>query len=58
MRRSLRWWIWRVPLAQEVADPLTVAAVVALMIAVALIASAVPAWRAVRSEPMRVLNQA
>ena len=39
-------------------DPLTFAAVVALMIVVALIASAVPAWRAVRTEPTRVLNRA
>jgi ABC-type lipoprotein release transport system permease subunit len=39
-------------------DPLTFAAVVALMLAVALIASAVPAWRAVRTEPTRVLNRA
>jgi putative ABC transport system permease protein len=39
-------------------DPLTFTGVVALMIAVALVASAVPAWRAVRTEPTRVLNRA
>jgi putative ABC transport system permease protein len=39
-------------------DPLTFAAVVALMIVVALIASAVPAWRAVRTDPTRVLHRA
>jgi ABC-type antimicrobial peptide transport system permease subunit len=37
-------------------DPLTFAAVVALLAAVALVATAVPARRAVRVDPTRVLN--
>jgi len=38
------------------ADPLTFAAVTTLMIGVALLACAVPAWRAMRLQPAAVLR--
>ena len=37
-------------------DPATYAAVAALMVVVALVASAVPAWRATRVDPIRTLK--
>jgi predicted permease len=38
-------------------DPLVVAGVAALLLAVALAATLVPAWRAARTQPMRVLRE-
>ncbi len=37
-------------------DPVTYAVVAALMLAIALVASAVPAWRATRVDPIRILK--
>jgi putative ABC transport system permease protein len=38
-------------------DPLTLGGVVALVVAVAVVAALLPAWRAARVEPMRVLRE-
>ena len=37
-------------------DPVTYAAVAGLMLAIAVVASAVPAWRATRVDPIRTLK--
>ena len=37
-------------------DPVTYAAVAGLMLAIAVLASAVPAWRATRVDPIRTLK--
>jgi ABC-type antimicrobial peptide transport system permease subunit len=39
------------------ADPATLAGVVVLVVAVATLAALLPAWRAARVEPMRVLRE-
>jgi putative ABC transport system permease protein len=38
-------------------DPVTLGAVVVLVVAVAALAALLPAWRAARVEPMRVLRE-
>ena len=41
----------------DVGDPITLGGVVALVVAVAALAALLPAWRAARVEPMRVLRE-
>ena len=38
-------------------DPVTLGGVVVLVVAVAVLAAVLPAWRAARVEPMRVLRE-
>ena len=38
-------------------DPVTLVGVVVLVVAVAVLAALLPAWRAARVEPMRVLRE-
>jgi putative ABC transport system permease protein len=52
LTRVLESWLYGV----DARDPITLAATAALLVATALLASQVPAWRAARTDPMLVLR--